>query len=154
MPNTTNLVLPYPAASDPPGAQPFAALAQAVDAFAGPWISWTPTMTQLGAVTLGVQYAKYRLMGKMLEFTYAVAINSAGTAGNPVLITLPPVAPKFTTTDMPRGLVDFVSGGTQGSLVSPAGNTTQVRIEVFGGNYTTGLGAADTHRGWGQYEVA
>lgn len=154
MPNTTNLVLPYPAAGDNPAASVLAALAQAADAYGGPWIDYTPTLTQSAGVAFTKLYAKYRIVNKLLDFAFSLDLTANGTGGSAVLIGLPPVAPKFTTTDMPRGLIDFVSQTTQASLVSPSGNTTQVRIEVFGGNYTTALSSTDFLRGWGQYEVA
>lgn len=154
MPNTTNLLLPYPASGDQPSAATLAALAQAVDAYAGPWTSWTPTLVQSAAVAKNVLYAKYRVVNKMLKFAFALDPTANGTGGSTIVIGLPPVAPKFTTVDMSRGIIDFVSQSTQGVLISPAGNTTTVLVRVFGGNYTTAISSTDFLRGWGQYEVA
>jgi hypothetical protein len=154
MPNTTNLVLPYPAVADNPSAAVLAALVQAADPYAGPWLTWTPVVTQSTNPSQTVQYAKYKVVTKTCTFAFKVKMLAGGTGGNVVLITLPPVAPKFTTVDMPRGQVSLVNRTARGALVSPAASTTQVRIMDDSGNYTTALLINDVIYGWGRYEIA
>lgn len=154
MPNTTNLSLPYPAAADNPQAAVLAALTKAVDDLAGPWVNYTVTLSQGSAVAFTPLYARYRVIGKMCEWNFALDLTALGTSAQPVLIGLPPITPKYTTSDIVRGELDFVAQTTRAQLVQPSGSTTQVRVVVLGGNYTTQLTSTDFLRGWGQYEVA
>lgn len=57
----------------------------AVDA----WTGFTPTLTQPGAITKTVNYAKYQRVGRLIVAQYSLSVTAAGTAANPVLIGLP-----------------------------------------------------------------
>ena len=157
MPNTTNLVLPYPAGSDNPAASVLAALATAVDAYAAEWASWTTTITQGVSVTFNALYCKYKVVNKTCHFAFNLDATSSGTAGQPVIIGLPPPVPRYTTADMQRGAIKLDSAGSTASpqsLVIPAGSTTTLRIVGFSGNYTTQVTGSEVLRGHGRYEVA
>jgi|SoiMethySBSTD1v2_1073268.scaffolds.fasta_scaffold1821360_2 hypothetical protein len=154
MPTTTNLALPYPAASDNPQAPVLAALAKAVDAYTGPWTDWTPTFTQGVSITFTLRYAKYRRIDKMLEWAFAVVTTVGGTGGQPLDILMPPVAPKYSTTVMPRGLVDVNLANNQFTVEQRSGSTTVMRVKGSTGDYTTALVNGSQFTGWGQYEVA
>lgn len=153
MPTTTNLALPYPAGSDNPEAPVLQALVAAADVFAGPWVDYTPTLSQGAGISVTKIVAKYRFVGKVCEWYFVLLLNANGTAGQPVLVTLPPIAPKYTTTDAVTGAVEPEVQGTVYQLVRPSGSTTQARVQAFAGNYTTQLVTTNLFRGWGQHEV-
>lgn len=50
------------------------------------WQDWTPTVTQSGAVSNTVLYAKYLVMGPITFFTAAIDITGSGTGGNAIVI--------------------------------------------------------------------
>lgn len=47
---------------------------------------WTPTITQLGAVTVTVGYAKYMRIGRMVQHWFNLTATSAGTVANQVVL--------------------------------------------------------------------
>lgn len=53
------------------------------------WTSYTPTLTQGGAVTKTVTYAKYLQFGKMVTVTVNLLSTGVGTAGQNVVVGLP-----------------------------------------------------------------
>lgn len=58
----------------------------------GAWSSYTPTLTQSGAVTKTVTYAKYAQIGKTVICNVSLAITGAGTGGNDITIGVPVTA--------------------------------------------------------------
>jgi hypothetical protein len=56
------------------------------------WTTFTPTLTQSGAVTKTVTYAKYIQMGKTVMAQGYLVVTGTGTASNIVLIGLPVAA--------------------------------------------------------------
>lgn len=56
------------------------------------WTSYTPTLTQSGALTKTVTYAKYQRIGRTIHLMVNLTITSAGTAGNAIVIGLPVAA--------------------------------------------------------------
>jgi hypothetical protein len=155
MPTTTNLALPYPAAGDNPAAPVVAALPLALDALVGAWASYTTSLTENGvAVTFSVLYSKYRQIGKVLYFKQRLQCTGSGTSGV-VTVGLPPVAPKYSTTDMalgflyttnPAGAVPVIR-----TLQSQSGSTT-----IAQSSSTIGFNLSNTRfiNTWGSYEVA
>lgn len=53
------------------------------------WTTYTPTLTQSGAVTKTVTYAKYVQIGKTVTATVKLDITGIGTANNTIICTLP-----------------------------------------------------------------
>lgn len=107
--STPTLLLPYPESTDPPdGPAQLGALAlasealivsdrarlTALEAFAigAAWAAYVPTLTQGGAVTKTVEYARSKLTGKSVHLSLSLAVTGTGTAGQPVLVGLP-IAP-------------------------------------------------------------
>lgn len=58
----------------------------------GRWVDWTPTVTQLGAVTATVIYARYELSGNTVNAQMRLDITSAGTIANAIIIGGVPAA--------------------------------------------------------------
>ena len=61
------------------------------------WETWTPVVSQPGAITHTLTFARYTRIQKLVVATFSVAITGAGTAGNALSISLPITA--NTTTN-------------------------------------------------------
>lgn len=55
----------------------------------GALTSWTPTITQSGAVTKTVTHGTYQRVGRRITANCLLAVTGAGTAANTVLVSLP-----------------------------------------------------------------
>lgn len=75
------------------------------------WTSYTPTLTQSGAVTKTVTYAKYQRVGRLITVTCFLTVTGSGTANNPVIVGLP-VAAASSTTNLPMGTMFVFDNGT------------------------------------------
>lgn len=91
--------------------------------FPGPWVGFTPTLTQPGAITKTVTAAQYTQIGKLVIAEVVLAVTGAGTAGQPIKIGLP----------VPARLAIVVAGS--GSFYDIS-TTTRYICEV-GGSSTT-----------------
>jgi hypothetical protein len=58
----------------------------------GAWTSYTPTVTQSGAVTKTVTVGSYIKIGRLVIFSLDLAITGTGTASNNVIVSLPVTA--------------------------------------------------------------
>jgi hypothetical protein len=58
----------------------------------GAWSTWTPTLTQSGAVTKTVTRAVYARYGRTIHFNAQLAVTGSGTSSNSVTISLPVTA--------------------------------------------------------------
>jgi hypothetical protein len=56
------------------------------------WTTYTPTLTQSGAVTKTVTYGKYQRVGRMITAAVLLSCTGAGTAANAILAGLPVTA--------------------------------------------------------------
>jgi len=55
----------------------------------GGWTSYTPTLTQSGAVTKTVTYAKYEKIGRLVSCNVYLTVTGAGTANAAITVSLP-----------------------------------------------------------------
>lgn len=87
MPNTTNLAIPYPNATDlvSLGYDQIADVATGIDAYFGSWTSYTPTGTN---ISTGVYTAAYKKVGK-IGFVRINITSGTATAAGSVSVTLP-----------------------------------------------------------------
>lgn len=56
------------------------------------WTTYTPTLTQLGAVTKTVTYGKYQRVGRLVFVQVFLSCTGSGTAANAVTVSLPVTA--------------------------------------------------------------
>ena len=93
-----------------------------------PWISWTPTLTNLSGGT--VNYAKYVQIGKAVWFRFSYTLAGAGVTGG-VTFTLP-VTAASSTADQTLGTAHFVDTGTASyiGLVRQATTTTANMVVI------------------------
>lgn len=87
MPNTTNLSIPYPNATDlvSLGYDQIADVATGIDGFFGAWTSYTPTGTNISG---GSYAAAYKKIGKIGFVRINITAGTATAAGS-VAVTLP-----------------------------------------------------------------
>lgn len=130
----------------------------------GAWTAFTPTVTQTAAITLTGNASAWKALGKTIYVRFNFGINSAGTAGAALLITLPTAAASTSALEG-CGKVDFhdATGGA-GSFyqlgVRPNASTTQISLiysqagSFFGNNPGVTVAAADFVAGHLIYEGA
>jgi hypothetical protein len=56
------------------------------------WTTWTPTITQSGAVAATVTKARYKIVNKICHVEVLLAVTAAGTGNNPIYIAGQPAA--------------------------------------------------------------
>jgi hypothetical protein len=129
----------------------------------GAWTSFTPTLTQSGAVTKTVTRAKYTKVGRLVTVSYDLACTGAGTAANRIDIGVPLTAAYANDNIIGAGYVFDLSA----NLVY-AGAATQVTTTTFAiylgsgavanrlgvAGMTAALAAGDTITATVQYEAA
>lgn len=148
MPDTPDLLLPYPAASDPVagGAAAIQDLAENIDELFGPWVDFAGVV---GGFTEGNgdQGHRYRIDGPMMELWGYLVLGSTSAVTGALALPMPagfitdswPAFPSFTAgTLMPvgnaMGYDDSVGERNTGVvLTTPNGtNTLQIRRSATG----------------------
>lgn len=96
------------------------------------WTSFTPTLTQSGAVTKTVNYAKYQRIGRTIIAQYDLTMTGAGTTANAVLVGLP-VAAAYSATNIYIGSGAIIDASTTtlytGEWALASANTVQMNID-------------------------
>lgn len=129
------------------------------------WTSYTPTLTQSGAVTKTVTYAKYRRLANSVQFQVVLAATGAGTANNVVTVSLPVTAATAASQTIGGGYIVDASAVlkytgtvivTSTTVVSMA-DTTQATGGVYlgqtGAAFSAPLASGDSIIVGGEYEV-
>jgi hypothetical protein len=112
----------------------------AADVSAEAWTDWTPTLSQNGARTLTVQYARYIKLGRIAHVQIMVTCTNAGTAGNAIIIGALPgaISPLQTGSSRHCGSALTVIGGSHRNVaVVPVSSTT---LQFMGYGVTNYLG--------------
>lgn len=93
----------------------------------GVWTAFVPTMSQVGAVTVTVNSARYAVVGKTAYVSMLLTTTSGGTGGNGVAVAGLPgaVAPQLTNALAMIGNFTYSRGGTfYTGTVNAASSTT------------------------------
>jgi hypothetical protein len=161
---TTNLALRYPAdANTPDGPGGIGNLAQDIDAFYGPWTTWTPVVTQNGTLTFTVNYAKYRRRAKTCEFNFKLTYASGtATSSNKITVTAPTGIASVTAGLLKVGTGEIVDASVTnyfGALCFDTSSTSVLVYLLAGGlggaaTMTAALTTSDVLYGSGKYETA
>jgi len=117
----------------------------------GAWMTYTPTLTQSGAVTKTVTSASYMRIGRTVVCNVLLTVTGAGTAANPILIGLPINAAGPSNAPMGSGAVYDVSATTMypGISVFQSATTCGIFGAATGGGllgqhgFTLALAAGD-----------
>ena len=130
----------------------------------GAWISYTPTLTQSGAVTKTVTYARYTKIGRLVIVTFFLSVTGTGTGGQKITVSLPVTASQGADTACGHGYVYDQSATTD--YVGVMVLTTTTTFAFFPSNATSGSGylgsqgftaafaSGDIIGGTGMYESA
>lgn len=130
----------------------------------GAWTTYTPTLTQSGAVTKTVTYARYARFGRLIVFIVRLDVTGTGSANNAITISLPVTASvadvtipgggfvrdNSATTNYPG--VSYLASTTTVSLIPTASNTNGVSIGQA--EMTAALANTDVVEMAGVYEAA
>jgi hypothetical protein len=119
----------------------------------GVWTSYTPTVTQSGAVTVTVTYSRYNKIGRTVVWSCSVAVTGSGSASNAIVFTLP-VTAAVSGPIVGAGILNDAGVGFYGLNASLASTTTLVfypqsatatttAVGGAGGGFTAGLAATD-----------
>jgi hypothetical protein len=80
------------------------------------WSTWTPTVTQSGAVAATVTRARYKIINKLCHVEVSLAVTAAGTAANDIVIAGQPAAMQpaypYATNGFPIGVALITDTGT------------------------------------------
>lgn len=110
------------------------------------WTDWTPTLTQLAAVSSTVPHCRYCRIGNVcLVYAQFNVTGAEGTAGNDITIGQLPVAPHQTGLYMPVGhflCADVTVGYYQGAVIAPTATT----LKFVANGYTGNLGSTPSFK--------
>jgi hypothetical protein len=104
------------------------------------WTSYTPTLTQSGAVTKTVTYAKYTKIGRLVICNVQLVCTGAGTGAAVVAVGLPPYVPVQTGL-MPIGTFTIRDISAAASYVAYAAPVTTTTVQGMPSVSTNYLGA-------------
>lgn len=135
----------------------------------GAWTSWTPTVTQPGAVTVTNTRSRYARYGRTIHFTGYLSVTGSGTANNAIVISLPVTAADLTGLQIGTGtLLDASTGLYHSFHVAPSSATAFVvrasstgtsgtatpNLGVTGAPFAASLASGDVLGFGGTYEAA
>lgn len=118
--------------------------ADVATAILGAWTSYTPTITQSGAVTKTVTYAKYMQIGKAVICNVTLAVTGSGTGSNEITVTVPVTAATSNANlVVGAGRAVVASGTVNNSGTCPVvlASTTTVKFRAVD---NTNVGASGT----------
>lgn len=91
------------------------------------WTSYTPTVTQSGAVTKTVTYGKYRTYGGTTDVQVFLTMTGSGTGNNVITVSLPTTS--ITSTEMTIGAGRIVDSGVRSdAVIVQLASTTTVKF--------------------------
>ncbi|MGD9996977.1 MAG: hypothetical protein AB7R77_06005 [Ilumatobacteraceae bacterium] len=127
----------------------------------GAGISWTPTVTQSGSVSVTVSRARYWRLGRKVDFQCKLSVTGSGSSSNDVVISLPVTAAAADLVCAGNGLVYDATGPTWYSGVPYLASTTTMKLAVTGNvvylgtsGFTSALASGDLINIAGWYEAA
>lgn len=116
------------------------------------WETYTPTLTQLGAVTKTVNYARYTRIGRLIRVEVHMTCTGSGTANNAVTIGLPVAAAysaEFRTVGtffmLDASVAFYFAAAVLGSSTTVQGlaNGDAVLMGVTGADFAVALVSGD-----------
>jgi len=129
----------------------------------GAWTTWTPTVTQLGAVSVTVTSAVYGRWGRMIVGHLRLSVTGTGTASNAVTVSLPVTSARTAVPVGSGGVYDLSAVLNYTGHVS-LNTTTTFQFEPQGlgvspnpigvAGFTAALAAGDIIQAFFTYEAA
>lgn len=130
------------------------------------WTSYTPVLTQSGAVTKTVTYARYTQIGKTVHVEITLAVTGAGSANNAVTVSLPVTAASASSQPIGSGyIVDASAVANYPGVVTMNATTTAtfldatqptgaVRLGQTGSAFSAAFASGDSVGLFATYEAA
>lgn len=118
------------------------------------WTAFTPTLTQSATLTKTVNYAKYQRVGRTIFCVINLAITSAGTAGNAILVGLPVTAASSSGI---VGVFRYFDSGSAiyvGTASADGGSTSVTRLFAPSSTAAFGINPAVTAASGDTVEVS
>lgn len=103
------------------------------------WETWTPAVTQSGAVTATVTLGRYTRIQKLVIAVAKLAITGTGTANNAVKVSLP-ITARDTGQLVGSGWIYDSSATNTYFVMSEADTTTTIRFYIDGAASTAFFG--------------
>lgn len=131
----------------------------------GAWTSWTPAVTQSGAVTVTVTDAKYARWGRLIHFDAYLIVTGSGTGTNAVTISLPVAtnARYSANHTLGTGFIYDTSATLKYKAIIAWATSTTIKLHptsstadgyLGAGTFTAGLAVGDLISVQGTYEAA
>jgi len=92
----------------------------------GAWTTWTPAITQSGAVTATVTHAVYGRWGRLIIASYRLSVTGSGTGSNAITVSLPVNAARSS------GIIGTGVIFDNSAALSYTGNTALLTVSTHG----------------------
>jgi hypothetical protein len=107
----------------------------------GRWVDWTPTVTQSGSVTFTITFCRYIVQDNVVNIRGRLAITSAGTGNNNIVIGAGPAAIAPANAQNIMGGIRVTDTGTADYVGALLWNSsTQLVGQVHSTGATTFIG--------------
>ena len=130
----------------------------------GAWTSWTPTVTQSGAVTVTNTRSRYARYGRTIHFSLELTVTGTGTGSNAIIVSLPVTAADSSGASGITGHIRDDSSGINYAFIGYGTSTTTFRLKststdgalgLLGSTtFTAALASGDLIFASGTYEAA
>jgi hypothetical protein len=129
----------------------------------GAWTTWTPTVFQLGSVTVTNTRSRYVRYGRTIHYTARLEVTGSGTGGNPITVSLPVTAAASGEMSGTAALFDVSATLGYSAVIQLASTTTLFMLNASTAeasqplglaSFTAGLAVGDTISVGGTYEAA
>lgn len=108
----------------------------------GAWTTWTPTLTQSGAVTKTVDRAVYARWGRLIIFQAYMTVTGSGTSSNSITVSLPVAAASGLDVPIGSGFLFDASAPNFYGFATRIVTTTMVDLQGDGIGTNLALGSA------------
>jgi hypothetical protein len=125
------------------------------------WETWTPTVTQLGTVTVTNNFARYARIQKLVVATTYLTVTGTGTTNNAVIVSLPITCASVSSQIVGTGFIYDGNTANMYTVVAAIESTTTAGFyytnpsgSFFGQSPNIALAVGDQLRFLFTYEAA
>lgn len=108
----------------------------------GAWQTWTPTLTQSGAVTKTVTYASYVQIGKLIIAQCRLDVTGSGTSSNSIVVGLPVTAVRSGSLAFGVGEFGFWDASASQLFIGQARLISTTTIDAFRDSAGNSIGSS------------
>lgn len=118
----------------------------------GGWGNHTPTITQSGTVTATVTHSQAIKLGRLVIWSFVLAVTGSGTGGNTVTVSTPYTAAAANNMDVGAGHI--YNGATNVNGIWSLNTTTTIALTISTGYYNTALASGNSLTGTVCFQAA